>query len=110
VRLLDRYLRKRPNSGDTLFVGKYGRMTRSGLYDVVRDAFVAAGITDKVFSPHDLRHTSASHAADSLSESQMMALYGWKDASMARHYTRQVQQQLAIDAHRTASPLSRLGP
>lgn len=107
VRLLDRYLRKRTDAHEALFVGKRGPMTRSGLYEVVRDAFLAIGVTATI-GPHDVRHTSASHAARALSESEMMALYGWQDADMARHYTRHVQQENAIEAHRKASPLENL--
>jgi len=107
---IDRYLRKRPRDlpGDEyLFSGQRGPLTREGMYDVVRRAFAAVGAT-AVISPHDLRHTSASDVAGRMSESDMMALYGWKDAGMARHYTSQARARLALDAHAKASPLANL--
>lgn len=107
VRYLDRYLRKRKDSHSALYVGHRGQMTRSGVYQVVRDAFRDAGVTATI-GPHDLRHTSASHIGRSMSESELMSQFGWRDADMARHYRRQVEQEMAIEAHRKASPLANL--
>lgn len=107
VRMLDRYLRKRSDGLPQLFVGKRGAMTRSGIYNSIRTAFEVAGVTATI-GPHDMRHTSASHVAREMSTADMMALYGWRTEEMARHYTRSVQQQNAIDAHRKASPLGNL--
>lgn len=103
---LDRYLRRRKDALPGLFVGHRGSLTRSGLYEIVRSAFESTG---RVIGPHDLRHTSASHAAGNMSESQMMDAYGWRDPEMARHYTRTVRQKLAAEAQRQSSPLERLG-
>lgn len=105
VQRLDRYLRKRTDSDPALFIGHRGRLTRSGLYAIVREQFAATG---KAIGPHDLRHTSASHIAGTIGESEMMDAYGWRDSSMARHYTRQVRQDIAAEAQRRLSPLERL--
>lgn len=43
-----------------------------------------------------------------MGESEMMALFGWRDANMARHYTASVREKLALKAHEAASPLTRL--
>lgn len=103
---LDRYIRRRDDDHPWVFVGIRGQMSRNGVWNVTKRIFAFTG---KTVGPHDLRHTSASHAAPQLSESEMMSLYGWRSPSMARHYTRQVADELAIAAHRRASPLDRLG-
>ena len=106
VSRLDRYLRKRRDILPWLFLGRGDKaLTRTGVYQLVREAFAGTG---KAIGPHDLRHTSASHAAGSMGESEMMDAYGWKDSAMARHYTRQVRQEIAAEAQRRASPLERL--
>lgn len=106
VRLVDRYLRRR-NGGAYLFESKQGKLTRSGVYALVRAAFAAAGVT-AVIGAHDLRHTAASHMVDSVTESEMMALFGWSDPEMARHYARAAIEKAAIEAHRRASNMERL--
>ena len=73
----------------------------------MRRTFEAAGSTATI-GPHDLRHTSATHVAGAISEADMMALYGWRDAEMARHYTAQARERLALEAHANASPLANL--
>lgn len=108
LRYVDRYLRKREKPSEWLLVGHRGKMTRSGVYEVVRDAFAAVGARN-VISPHDLRHTSASHIAGEVSEATLMKLMGWQDSSMARHYTAQVAEELALTAHERASPMAKLG-
>ena len=108
ARLLDRYWRRARKDPEWAFNGTKGKMRRDGIYDVVTRVFRDAGVPG-VISPHDLRHTSASHVAAKMGESDMMALYGWEDAAMARHYTRQVRAELALKAHKSASPLKALG-
>jgi integrase/recombinase XerC len=102
---LDRYLRKRTDSHPELFVGRQGPLTRAGIYRVVRLAFPNLAAT---ISPHDIRHTSATHISGHISEANMMTLMGWKNSKEARHYSRQAAQQNAIEAHRKASPLEKL--
>jgi len=105
ARHLDRYLRKRKDTHPHLWVGPKGPTTASGLYRIITDIFASTG---RKIGPHDLRHTSATHTAGKMSETDQMMLYGWKDASMARHYSRQAHEANAIAAHRKASPLERL--
>jgi integrase/recombinase XerD len=104
---LDRYLRHLPAAPEYLLEGKRGRMTRSGVYQVVTERFAQAGVKATI-GPHDLRHTSASHVVGSMSESEMMTLFGWSDAEMARHYSRQALEKTALEAHGRASPLTKL--
>jgi site-specific recombinase XerD len=105
----DRYLRHLGHRPEYLLAGKRGKMTRSGIWQIVTERFAQAGVKAKV-GPHDLRHTSASHVAvaGGMSESEAMALYGWTDPEMWRHYTRQAREQAALAAHGRASPLQRL--
>lgn len=107
LRYIDRYFRTPRKQPEWLINGLRGKMTGSGLYQLVRSIFEAMGYK-ALIGPHDLRHTSATHAAGEMDEAQLMRLYGWKDREMARHYTEQVQDKLALDAHRRASPLERL--
>jgi site-specific recombinase XerD len=108
IRYVDRYLRRRRDPFPVyLFEGKKGPLTRSGVYRVVTRAFAAAGIKATI-GAHDMRHSSATAASSELSESDMMQLYGWSSAEMARHYARQALQANALKAHDRASPLSRL--
>jgi site-specific recombinase XerD len=109
VRYVDRYTRRHPRRTEYLVEGTRGKLHREAIYWLVRDAFAEAGVK-AVIGPHDLRHTSASHVAlaGGLTESQAMSIYGWTDPDMWRHYTRQVQGQAALEAHRRTSPLARL--
>lgn len=109
IRYLDRYFRKPRKDPRYVFNGNRGKLTRSSIYGIIRKSFAEIGVKG-IIGPHDLRHTSASHTATTglMSESDMMVLFGWKEADMARHYTRQVAQQKAIEAHRKASPLDNL--
>lgn len=107
LRALDRYHRR--TTTEMLVAGTRGPLSGRSIWKIVRNAFAAADI-EKPVGPHDLRHTSASHvaAARTLSETEAMTLYGWKNPDMWRHYTRQVQQEAALKAHESASPLTRL--
>ncbi len=103
---VDRYLRRRDDAHNTLIVGRKGRFTRSGLYQLVKRIFREIGVEG--IGPHDLRHTSASHAVSEMDESAMMELYGWRSSEMVRHHAQQRLQQAALEAHKRASPLERL--
>ena len=56
-------------------------------------------------SAHGLRKAGAARAADNgASDRQLMALFGWKDAKMAGHYTRKAdRRRLAADAAKLLS-------
>src|SRR5207248_1901473 len=103
IRYLDRYLRRPRLEPEYLLNGTRGKLTRSGIYWAVREAFESAGIKGTI-GAHDLRHTSASHVAGSgrMSESEAMALYGWSDPEMWRHYTAQAREKAALAAYERA--------
>ncbi len=109
VKYIDRYWRRPRSDLSSAFAlsGHRGPLTANGIYQIVRGIFEELGFEAKI-GPHDLRHTSASHITGEMTESQMMSLYGWTDPEMARHYARQALEKSAIEAHRRASPLSRL--
>lgn len=108
VLCLDRYLRREKRESEWLILGRTGtKLSRTGVYRIVVRCFAEAGVK-AVIGPHDLRHTSASHVADKLPESQMMALYGWTNANMARHYAGKAIAKAAIETHKRISPLDNL--
>lgn len=110
VRYIDRYLRNANRlEPEYLVNGKHsGKMTGKGIYQAVRDVFCKLGYP-ALIGPHDLRHTAATALAlNGMEEAKMMRILGWKDPKMARRYTSQVQQQIAIEDHRTRSPMQNL--
>lgn len=105
--LLDRYWRRPRKEPEFAFNGNQGRWSRTGMYQLITRRFRQAGITGTI-SPHDLRHTSASHIVGEMSDSSMMKLYGWRTPAMLQRYTNQLAEEAALRAHETASPMRRL--
>lgn len=108
---LDLWKARRPNKkeswifGDTR-PGRSGRLSRSGLLNMVKRDFKLIGIEN--ISPHDLRHSFATTYMDR-EESQtvdLMAVGGWKSESMVRRYSRAGRERRAIREFRKHSPLS----
>lgn len=92
-----------------MFHGTRGRLTRSGLLQMIRKAFQEIGVEG--IGPHTLRHTFATHFLDGSDAhvSDLMTIAGWKSEAMARRYTKEGKTRRAIKAHRENSPLARLG-
>jgi len=112
VRYLDRYHRKERFAPEYVLSGPRGKLTRSGIYWAVRKIFEEAGVKplfNKGIGAHSMRHTSATHVAASMSERDMMLLYGWTDASMARHYAQNAIAEAALESHAKHSPMEKLG-
>lgn len=115
VTRINRWLRRRRDpQSPWLFTGQRGRhlgcqLTRSGLAQLVVEAF--APHTEARITPHDLRHTFATHFMEDegARTEDLMTIAGWKTDAMARRYTKTRRLARAIQAHRRLSPMSRLG-
>jgi len=111
---LRRWLRKRPHQdAEHLFTAQRGPaagrpLTTSGLRQIVQSVF--EGKTRGSITPHDLRHTFATHFLEdeTARPEDLMTIAGWKSDAMLRRYTRSRKQARAIAAHRRLSPVARL--
>ncbi|MFD7841356.1 tyrosine-type recombinase/integrase [Nocardia sp. NPDC059764] len=104
---LRRYLRirarhpKAANDNPALWLGKRGRMTSWGIYQILERRAAAAGIPH--LHPHQLRHFFAHNwLANGGQEQDLMMLAGWRSRQMLGRYARATAETRARDAHRKA--------
>jgi len=106
---VDKYLRQlererpdRGGGGERLWVGRQGRMSTSGITDVLHRMCDAAGVPRLHW--HQLRHTFAhTWLAEGGNEGDLMSLAGWRSRSMLDIYAKSAQVERAHNAARRMS-------
>jgi site-specific recombinase XerD len=103
VKALDRYLRLRDRHAHRglpwLWLGEKGRLTDSGITQLIRRRGRKAGLPG--LHPHLFRHTYAHEALSAgMQEGDLMVLAGWRSREMLSRYARSAATDRAIDAAR----------
>jgi site-specific recombinase XerD len=108
---LDRYERQRRRHRyvalDRLWLGPHGRLTDSGIRQVVKRRSRQAGVGH--VHPHQFRHTFAHRwLAEGGAEGDLVRLMGWSDRQMLARYGSSAAQGRAEEAYRRSPLVDRL--
>jgi integrase len=109
---IQRYLRLRvrhPRAAEPwLWLGRYGPLGGSGVYQALSRRFDDAGIEARK-KAHVFRHSFSHHfRMEGGSDIDLMVLNGWTSTAMASRYGKSAAQARAREAHRRYSPGERL--
>lgn len=93
---------------DALFLNLRGaRLTRQGVFGIVRKRAAAVGIPDSAVSPHVLRHSAATHMIEGGADLRtVQEMLGHANVSTTQIYTR-VSPQHLLEVYTLAHPRSR---
>ena len=91
---VERYARRWGITDGTLWRGKKGTLTESGVHQLVRCLCIRAGIPNK--GVHAFRRAAAAQMKRlGINDSDILEVMGWKDVTMLRRYTAAVAGELA---------------
>ena len=103
-----RWLRILPGDADTLWAGKKGPLTPTGIRTLVKRRGREAGLQ---VHPHQLRHTFVDNwLRNGGSEVDLARLCGWTSTRMAERYAQHRADERAVTAHQSVAPLDSLTP
>jgi integrase/recombinase XerC/integrase/recombinase XerD len=108
LQAVERYMRRWGVVDGSLWRGKKGPLTGSGVLQAVRRLCKRAGVEDK--GVHAFRRAAAAQMKRlGMNDSDILEVMGWKSITMLRRYIAAVAGELAHEAHDKYSPGDAIG-